>query len=439
MKKVALISLGCVKNLVDSEVMLGYLDKAGYTIVTDPDDSDIIIINTCSFIQPARKEAIDALKKAVEIQRNKEKKKIVAAGCYVERNKEDLKKIFPQIDVWIGVNDFDKIVQAVEGKPFKSSTNCFLYDHNSPRLISTPPAWAYVKISEGCSHQCSFCAIPLIKGAYRSRSISSIVQEVKELASKGVKEINLVSQDSTYFYRDISLDNGLPILLKELLGIKKLEWIRILYGHPEEISDALLDIMKEEKICSYLDIPFQHSDPFIIKKMKRALDGKRALKLLQKIRKKLPGIAIRTSLVVGFPGEGKKEFDDLSNFVKEAKFDHMGVFTYSREEGTDCFTSGDPVKESEKRRRKDEIMEIQAEISYQANKKYLNQKIDVLIEGTLEADDRGLLARGMFQAPEVDGVVFINLEGKVPDVIKTVHRVEIIDTDIYDLYGNLIK
>ncbi|TET23764.1 MAG: MiaB/RimO family radical SAM methylthiotransferase, partial [Candidatus Aminicenantes bacterium] len=302
-----------------------------------------------------------------------------------------------------------------------------------------PPAWAYVKISEGCSHQCSFCAIPLIKGAYRSRSISSIVQEVKELASKGVKEINLVSQDSTYFYRDISLDNGLPILLKELLGIKKLEWIRILYGHPEEISAALLDIMKEEKICSYLDIPFQHSDPFIIKKMKRGLDGKRALKLLQKIRKKLPGIAIRTSLVVGFPGEGEKEFDDLSNFIKEAKFDHMGVFTYSREEGTDCFTSGDPVKESEKRRRKDEIMAIQAEISYQANKKYLNQKIDVLIEGTSEADDRVLLARGMFQAPEVDGVVFINLEGKVPDVINTVHRVEIIDTDIYDLYGNLIK
>ncbi len=437
MKKIALISYGCAKNLVDSEVMLGYLDRAGYTFVTGPEKADIIILNTCGFIEPAKQEAGDALKEAVALK--KEGKRTIVVGCYVERYKDSLTKKYPEIDVWLGVNDFDKIVQAVEGKPFKKSENCFLYDHTSPRFIQTPPAWAYVKISEGCSHQCSFCAIPLIKGPYRSRSISSVLKEVENLSSRGVKEINLISHDTTFYGRDQDLEDSLPLLLQELLKIHKIEWIRILYGYPEEISHSLLEIMQEEKICSYLDIPFQHSNPRIIKNMKRGMDGRRALKLIQKLRKKLPDIALRTSLVVGFPGEGKEEFEDLKKFVQEVKFNHLGVFTYSKEEGTACFNLGDPVRESVKRKRKEKIMEIQGEISFENNKKYLNQSIDVLIEGTLKENSTILIGRGKFQAPEVDGMILIDAPGKWPKVVNKIQKVEITGGDVYDLYGKLAE
>jgi len=437
MKKVALISFGCAKNLVDSEVMLGYLDRAGYSFVTNPGKADIVVLNTCGFIEPAKQEARGALKEAVAFKRKG--KKTVAVGCYVERYKNSLAKKYPEIDVWLGVNDYDKIVQAIEGKPFKKSKICFLYDHTSPRFIQTPLVWAYVKISEGCSHQCSFCAIPLIKGSYRSRSISSILREVEELSSRGTKEINLISQDTTYFGRDQELEDGLPLLLQELLKIQKIEWIRILYGYPEEISPSLIEIMKEDRICSYLDIPFQHSNPKIIKKMKRGMDGKKALELIQKLRKKIPDIALRTSLVVGFPGEGKKEFEDLEKFVQEAKFDHLGVFTYSKEEGTDCFNLGDSVKEKVKRKRKEKIMEIQTEISFENNKKYLNKRIDVLIEGTLKENSDILIGRGRFQAPEVDGMILIDAPGKWAKVVNTVQKVEITGGDVYDLYGKLAR
>lgn len=439
MERIALISLGCAKNLVDSEVMLGYLEKAGYEFVTKPDEAGIVIINTCGFIQPAKKEAEEALKEAVSLKRKEKNKKIIAVGCYVERYKETLKRKFPEIDVWLGVNDFDNIVQAIERRPFQTPESCFLYDHSNPRYISTPPAWTYVKISEGCSHQCSFCAIPLIKGSYRSREISSIIQEVQSLGEKGVKEINLISQDSTYYGRDRDLQDGLPLLLKELLKIQDIEWIRFLYGYPEEVSDSLLEIMQEEKICSYLDLPFQHSDSQIIKNMKRAMDGKRALKFIQKTRKKIPDIAFRTSLVVGFPGEGQREFENLKNFVLEARLDHLGVFSYSLEDGTSCYALGDPIKESVKKRRKQEIMDLQAEISYQNNKKYLNKTIDVLIEGTLKDDPQQLVGRSRFQAPEVDGIILLRSTQSIPAVVNTIQKVEITDHDIYDLFGKTIE
>ncbi|NIO48013.1 MAG: 30S ribosomal protein S12 methylthiotransferase RimO [Candidatus Aminicenantes bacterium] len=437
MEKVALISFGCAKNLVDSEVILGYLQKAGYTFVNDPRQADIVVFNTCGFIEPAKQEARAALKEAVAFK--KKGKKTVAVGCYVERYKERLIKNYPEIDVWLGVNDFDKIVQAIEGKPFKKSQYCFLYDHTSPRVLQTPPAWTYVKISEGCSHECSFCAIPFIKGPYRSRSVSSILKEVEILSSHETKEINLISQDTTYFGRDQGQEDGLPLLLKELLNIKGIEWFRILYGYPEEISDSLLEVMQEERICSYLDIPFQHSDSKIIKRMKRGMDGKRALKFIKKLRKKIPDIALRTALVVGFPGEGKKEFEDLEKFVREAKFDHLGVFSYSKEEGTDCFDFGNPVKESVKKRRRDKIMEIQSEISFENNKKYLNQRLDVLIEGIPKENSDILIGRGRFQAPEVDGMILIDAPGKWEKVVNTIQKVEITGGDVYDLYGKLAK
>jgi ribosomal protein S12 methylthiotransferase len=438
MKKIALVSLGCAKNLVDSEVMLGLLEEKNYEPVPHLREADIIVINTCGFIDPARRESYEAIKQALEEKKRSKKKKIIVSGCYVQKNREELQKSFPHVDEWIGVNDFDKIASIVEGYPYEKSEKCFLYDHSFPRRISTPPGWTYVKISEGCSHNCSFCSIPLIKGSYRSRSISSITQEVEKFVASGVKEINLVSQDSTAFGRDLKKKEGLVQLLEELLKIKNLGWIRILYSYPEEVSDSLLEILNEEKICSYLDIPFQHSHPLIIKRMKRGLDGKKSLKLLEKIRKKVPEIAVRTSLVVGFPGERKKEFDDLIAFIKAACFDHLGVFSYSMEVGTDCQRFGDPVKENIKKRRRNKIMAIQAEISLENNKKYKNKKMDVLIEGTLKQEPRVIVGRGKFQAPEVDGLIMIISDERRPEVLNSIQKVEITDTDVYDLQGELI-
>lgn len=439
MKKVALISLGCAKNLVDSEVMVGLLEEKNYESAAHLAEADIIVINTCGFIDPARRESLAFIRQALEEKNRSKRKKVIVTGCYVQRSRTELQESFPDVDAWIGVNDFDKIAYAAEGQPFENSESCFLYDHSSPRKISTPPGWTYVKISEGCSHKCSFCSIPLIKGNYRSRSIPSITQEVERLVASGVKEINLVSQDSTAFGRDQKMKEGLVHLLENLLKLKNLEWIRILYSYPEEVSDSLLEIMREEKICSYLDIPFQHSHPFIIERMKRGLDGKESLKLLDRIRDKVPGIAIRTSLVVGFPGEGKKEFDDLRAFVTAACFDHLGVFTYSLEEGTDCYRFGDPIKAHVKRRRKERIMELQAVISFENNKKYRNQKIEVLIEGTLKQAPQVMVGRAKFQAPEVDGVILIASDERKPQIFNSIQKVEITDTDVYDLQGDLIR
>jgi ribosomal protein S12 methylthiotransferase len=439
MDKIALISLGCAKNLVDSEVMLGLLEKKKYRFVSRTEEADIIIINTCGFIEPARRESLELIERCLLQKKKTNRKKIIVAGCFVQKSKENLKKSYPDVDGWLGVGDFDQILQVVEGKPFESSPNCFLYDHTFPRLISTLPGWVYVKISEGCSHSCSFCSIPLIKGPYRSRSVSSIVREVEGLVSTGIKEINLISQDSTYYGQDRNEKDGLAQLLSGILTIKNLRWLRILYGYPEEVTDSLLDIMKEEKICSYLDIPFQHSHPAIVRRMNRGFDGKRSLKLLDKIRAKIPDIAIRTSLIVGFPGERKQEFDDLKEFVTHARFDHLGVFGYSREKGTGCYDLGNTVTEKIIQRRIKTIMEIQADISHEINEKYLDQKIDVLIEGTLKQEPDLLIGRGRFQAPEVDGMVCITSKTERPEVFNSIQKVEITDVDVYDLYGKLIR
>lgn len=435
MKKIALVSLGCAKNLVDSEVMLGFLEKAGYAFTPNPEEAHIIIVNTCGFIAAARQEAVDTLRQAIETKKKEKAEKVIAAGCYVERDRASLQKQFPEIDIWTGVSDFDKIAQMIEGQPVQSSSSCYLYDHTAPRRLSTPPTWAYVKISEGCSHECAFCAIPLIKGPYQSRSIPSITEEVEQLAAKGIREINLISQDSTYFGREKGLKDGLVQLLSRLVEIKDIGWIRILYGYPEEITDSLLEVMEHEKICPYLDIPFQHADPKIIRLMKRGLDGPRALRLIAQIRRKVPDIALRTSLVVGFPGEDAGVFKRLKRFVQDARFDHLGVFTYSLEERTACSDLGDTIPESVKNRRRDEIMSLQAKISLQANQEYVGRRLEVLLEGAVKQDSSLLVGRTRYQAPEVDGVVFIERARRRPKGIKAIQEVEITAADDYDLYG----
>ncbi len=439
MKTIALITFGCAKNLVDSEVMHGYLDRTGYRFLSDPAAADIIILNTCGFIQPAKDEAENAIQEAVARKVKNRGKKIIVTGCYSERYREALQKKYPEVDAWIGVKDFDKIVQIVKDQDFAGSGETFLYSHASPRSVSTPAGWAYIKISEGCSHECAFCAIPLIKGTYRSRSISSIVKEAESLAARGVKEINLISQDTTYFGRDGSNKEGLSRLLQKLIDVRGIEWIRLLYGYPEEVTDPLLEVMQHPKLCPYLDIPFQHSDPTLVQKMKRAMDGRRALKLLKKIRAKIPAISIRTSLIVGFPGEQEKEFEGLVHFVQGARFDHLGIFTYSPEEGTEAYSLGDPVPEKVKQKRKERILDLQAGISSENLKRYVAQTIDILLEGAWQQDSHWIIGRSRFQAPEVDGCTFVDAPESHGRLSSPLQKVEILSSDVYDLHGRFAQ
>jgi ribosomal protein S12 methylthiotransferase len=420
--------------------MLGYLSRAGYEVCPRPAEADVLILNTCGFIRPARTEAARGIRAALALKKERPDMTIAVAGCFVERSKPDLLRRYPGVDVWLGVRDFDHIVEALERRPYRAGSRTYLLSAETPRLVSTPSPWAYLKISEGCSHQCSFCSIPFIKGAYRSRSLRSIVAEAEELAARGVKEINLVSQDTTYFGRDRGRAGDLIRLLRGLSRLRGVHWIRLLYGYPDEITSALLEAMRDPKVCAYLDIPFQHADDRLLKAMKRGMNGARALRLIEKIRKELPGAAIRTSLIVGFPGEGKKEFGRLKDFVREARFNHLGVFTYSPERGTAAGELGDPVPQGEKVRRRDEIMALQAEIAASIQRKYLHQRLEVLVDPSASSGKKGLAGRARFQAPEVDGVVLIERRGlPAGQPVQPFEKVEIVSAGVYDLRGIVVR
>ena len=419
--------------------MLGYLSRAGYVVSPQPEDADIIVLNTCGFIQPARDEAAEGIESALTFKKKRQDRIIAVAGCFVERYRPDLERSYPGVDVWLGVKDFNHIVEALERRPYERGRKTYLLGRGTPRLLSTPSTWAYLKISEGCSHECAFCAIPLIKGAYHSRSIPSIVAEATELARRGIKEVNLVSQDTTYFGRDQGRDGELTRLLRRLISVRGIRWIRLLYGYPEEITPGLLEVMKEPKICSYLDIPFQHADLGLLKSMKRSMGNRRALRLIETIRKALPDVAIRTSVIVGFPGEGRAEFLRLKKFVREARFDHLGVFTYSPEEGTSAFELGNPIPDGEKTRRRDEIMALQAEIAVSIQRKYLQRRLDVLMDPSSSAGSEGIVGRTRFQAPEVDGMVLIEGGSPAAGPIRPIEKVEIISAGGYDLRGIVVR
>lgn len=409
MPKVSLITLGCAKNLVDSEVMLARLDENGFSFTADLKQAEILIINTCGFISPAREEAHRAIEQGLLWKSQKDGRLLVVVGCYVERSPDYLQVCYPGVDIWSGVRSFDRIAEIIEKKKDVAGQETFLLNHRTPRVITTGPHWAYVKISEGCSHRCAFCAIPLIKGPYKSRTIQSVVQEVRNLSTLGIKEINLISHDTTYFGRDRKKPGSLVMLLEKLLAVRGIEWIRLLYGYPEEVGDDLLEIMLEAKMCRYLDLPFQHSSRQVLKAMGRGLDGPRALRLLEKIRKKVPGVVIRSSLIVGFPAEGKKEFRELQAFVARARFEHLGVFCYSPETGTTAARLADRVPEAEKQRRQQAIMSQQREISREFYRKFIGQKLQVITEAPLPDRPGFLAARARFQAPEVDGQVLVEL------------------------------
>ena len=435
---VALVTFGCAKNLVDSEVMLGFLGRAGFRTVPDQTRADIIILNTCGFIRASKDEAEDAIRAALE-QKKGRGAKVVVTGCYAERYGKDLARRYPEVDAWIGVKDYDRIAAVVRGRDFRPGRRTFLYGHDTPRVLSTPRGWAYVKVSEGCSHECAFCAIPLIKGPYRSRPASSILRETERLARGGVREIVLISQDTTFYGRDRGRQDALARLLHDLNRVPELRWVRFLYGYPEEITDALLDALGLSKVCRYLDIPVQHADPGVVRRMGRSVPGPRALKILEKIRARVPGIAVRTSVIVGFPGEGRREFNRLAGFVRDAAFDHLGVFAYSPEEGTTAFPLGDPVPAAVKDRRREKILEIQAGVSAAKLRARVGTTLDVLIEGRYERSDRLLFGRARFQAPEVDGVVFIDRPARWIPHGDPIRSVEITAADVYDLCGRIVS
>jgi len=453
--RVALITYGCAKNLVDSEVMAGHLLEAGYVLTDDPPRADVVLLNTCGFIQPARDEALEGIAEVLALKKARPRLRVVVAGCYAERSRDELAARFPQVDLWTGVRDFDHIVPLLRNEGFRPGDRPFLYSDRAPRALSTPGGWAYLKISEGCSHECAFCAIPGIKGRYRSRPAASIVREAERLARGGVKELNLISQDSTYYGRDRGKKDGLAKLLAALAESRGPRWVRVLYGYPEEVTNVLLGAMSDPVICPYFDIPFQHADRGVLRTMKRSMDGPKALRLLEKIRTRLPEAAIRTSLIVGFPGEGRPEFKALLDFVKEARFDHLGVFTYSPEASTEAFSLGDPVAPEVKVERRRALLETQSDISASLLRGWVGREVDVLVDKPAPEQPGLWTGRTRRQAPEVDGLVFVESSperaGRGPSdspkpqvrerasgLENQIRRVRITSSKTYDLEGKLI-
>ncbi len=435
---VSLITFGCAKNLVDSEVMLGLLHRAGYRFVSDSREADIIILNTCGFIQASREEAEEAIGEALQ-EKWRRGARVIVTGCYSERAAKEGRAGPAGVDAWVGVRDYDRIAAIVRGEDIPKRKKTFLYNDASPRIPSTPRGWAYLKVSEGCSHECAFCAIPLIKGPYRSRPLASILREARNLAQRGVREIILISQDTTYYGRDRGLGGGLARLLENMAAVPDLAWIRFLYGYPEEITTRLLEAMAHPKVCRYLDIPFQHADPAVVKSMKRTMPAGRALRMLERVRRLLPGVSVRTSLIVGFPGEGRGEFESLLEFVREARFDHLGVFAYSSENGTPAADLGDPLPLPLKEERRDRVLEVQASISAEKLKAQKGRVLEVNIDGPWERSERLLAGRTRFQAPEVDGLVLIDRPPAWKPEAPRIRQVEITHTDVYDLHGRLAE
>ena len=419
--KVGVISLGCSKNLVDSEVLLAKLRSAGVELTSDIGSADCIIINTCGFIEDAKQESIDTILEVVDSG-----KKVLVMGCLVERYRKELEKELPEVDRFFGTQSWDEILKYLGLEPKYRGPN---------RLLTTPKAYAYVKIAEGCNRLCSFCAIPKIRGRHRSRPMEDIVSEVRELAERGVKEINIVSQDTTFYGKDLYGEFKLVELLKELEKVEGIEWVRLLYLYPTEVSGDLIRFIGDsEKVVPYFDIPIQHISTPVLKSMRRGYDERFVRNLIETMRENIPRAVLRTTLIVGFPTETEKDFERLKNFIKEGHFHWLGVFTYSHEEDTHAFSFGDPVPREVKEERRSQLMEIQREITKQKNNALLGKRLKVLVEGYSEEFSFVPKARAYLQAPEVDGVIYIESEERFLREGEMV-EVEITQATDYDLAG----
>ncbi len=442
MKKedVCLISLGCPKNLVDSEVMLGLLAEGGYGITTEPSQADIILINTCSFIQEATQETLDTIFEAVHLKRSGSCRLLVVTGCLPQRYGWTLAREMPEVDYFLGTEQFPRIVRYLKRIPndrqrVAIGRSSFLYDHRTPRLVSGPHHSAYIKIAEGCSRSCSFCIIPTLRGRLRSRPIVSIFQEVSRLVEQGVKEINLVAQDTTSYGQDLRDGTHLKGLLASLSQIEGLQWIRVLYAYPEHVDHQLLRQMRSsEKICNYLDLPLQHINREILRAMARPMPRGSPEALIRKIREEIPGVCLRTTLMVGFPGETEAQFSELVDFVKRIRFERLGVFQFSPEEGTLASRMKNQIPESVKRRRFERLMELQQRISLEHNSRLIGRRVLVLIDGLL-GDKDSLAGRMATQAPEIDGRVIMNAGTASPGQMV---EVRITKAHPYDLEGEVV-
>jgi ribosomal protein S12 methylthiotransferase len=412
-QKISIVSLGCARNLVDSEVMAGLLQQSRYTMVQQPADADVVIVNTCGFIGAAKEESIDAI---IEIGRLKEEgnlEKLVVAGCLSQRYPDELARELPEVDLFIGTGEVPRVAEILReheanaGRRQYVGVPSYIYDHATPRLRSTASYTAFVKVSEGCDHKCAFCIIPQLRGPHRSRSIESVVTEVSRLAERGVKEINLIAQDLTAYGRDRKDGTTLHGLLKDMAQIPDLVWIRLLYAYPNFLEKPLLDVIRNsDKICKYLDIPFQHISRSLLRRMRRGKSGSEVREAVEQLREAIPALTLRTSLIVGFPGETEADFEELLDFVEETRFDRLGVFKYSEEEGTAATKLDGKVPEEEKENRWQELMEVQAEISRKKNEALIGSIQRVMIEGT-EQDSGKLAGRTQAHAPEVDGFVYV--------------------------------
>lgn len=436
--KVLLISLGCDKNLVDSEVMLGLLNKAGHELTNDENEAEAVVINTCAFISDAKEESINTIIEMGSLKKTGRLKKLIVAGCLSQRYKDEIMKELPEIDVIIGATNYDKIVEAIgtDEEVIVDDIN-YTPEPVSERIVTTNASMAYFKIAEGCNKMCTYCIIPHIRGRYRSIPMDRLLASAEKLAADGIKELVLVAQETTLYGVDLYGSKKLPELLTKLSDIDGLEWIRLLYCYPEEITDELITVMAENpKICHYIDIPIQHSENEILRRMGRKTSREDIISLVSKLRSAMPDIAIRTTLISGFPGETQKLHDGLVDFVDECEFDRLGVFTYSAEEGTPAADYEDQVDGELAAKWRDEIMELQQEISYEKNQELIGSVQRVLIEGYLVEDDV-YVGRTYRDAPGVDGIVFVSapyelISGSFVDV-------KITEANEYDLTGVIVE
>jgi ribosomal protein S12 methylthiotransferase len=491
---VGFVSLGCPKNLVDSEVMMGLLDRAGARLTARSEEAEILVVNTCSFIDTAKQESVDTILEMARYKTEGRAKKLIVAGCLVERYRDEIRKSIPEVDAVVGTGELESILAAAgiaapapaaaspftiltgdavarAGKESGAGTHktesraegdlreqqgrfsreewqgaahmlpTYLYDESTPRLLSTGRTSAYIKIAEGCDHPCSFCVIPNLRGKFRSRRFESVVAEAEQLVARGVREITLIGQDTTCYGEDLGLKDGLALLLERLAQIENLRWLRFLYAYPNRITGKLLEtIAKHDKICKYLDVPLQHASPDVLKRMKRGAGAEIFLKTVEKVRKAVPGIALRTSFIVGFPGESTDDFEVLEEFIKKARFDWLGVFNYSDEEGSKAFALDAKVPKRSIESRRKKLMKMQQNISKRAKQEWVGRELVVLAEGESEETELLWEGRTQFHAPEIDGKVYINDFGELETLeAGRFYRAEITEAHDYDLVARIVS
>jgi ribosomal protein S12 methylthiotransferase len=445
MPKVGFISLGCPKNLVDSEVMMGILAREGYELTPRADEAEVLVVNTCSFIEPAQKESVDAILEMAEHKKFGAAKKLIVAGCLVERYRDQILEQVPEVDAVVGTGEVERILEAVEGdlKVLPAQPPTFLYHDLTPRVITTPKHQAYIKIAEGCDHPCSFCIIPQLRGAFRSRRFESVVREAEKLAATGTREVTLIGQDTTSYGEDLGLRDGLALLLEKLAGIEDLLWVRFLYAYPNRVTQKLLDTLAAHpRLAKYIDMPLQHASRNILARMKRGSHGDAFLKLLERMRRTIPGVSLRTSFIVGFPGETKEDFEELVQFVTAAQLDWMGVFEYSDVDNAASHALERKVDADTIDERRARLMALQRKISREKLRAFKGRTATALVEGPSKDNPLVWEARLEGMAPDIDGKLYLT-DIELPDsriaVAGDVAQVEITKTDAYDLIGRVVE